>query len=131
MMKEFVIDTLIYIGIAVAYVVGGYVVKYISAKMKQIDNTIANENTSNIIKEAEKAIVSAVSYTSQTFVDALKASNMFDDAKQKEALNKALQKSLEMMSGTTISFIKNTYGDINSWITTKIEEVIKQNKKDK
>lgn len=130
-MKEFVIQALIYIGVALAYVVSGYLIKYISAKTVEIDNTVKNENASNIIKEAEKAIVSAVDYTSQTFVDALKEANAFDVEKQKEALDKALKKSLKMMSGTTIDFLKNTYGDVNEWITTRIEETIKQNKKDR
>lgn len=130
-MKEFVIQALIYIGVALAYVVSGYLIKYISAKTVEIDNTIKNENASNIIREAEKAIVSAVDYTSQTFVDALKEANAFDIEKQKEALDKALKKSLKMMSGTTIDFLKNTYGDVNEWITTRIEETIKQNKKDR
>lgn len=127
-MKDFVIQALIYIGVAVAYVASGYIIKYISAKTAEIDNKIANENASNILEEAEKAIVSAIDYTSQTFVDTLKEANAFDVEKQKEALDKALKKSLTMMSGTTIDFLKNTYGDINEWITTRIEETIKQNK---
>lgn len=127
-MNDFIFNVLTYIAIALFYVVSCYVVKYISAKVSEINATTKNENAKNILEEAEKAIADAVLYTSQTFVDSLKKENLFDADKQKEALNIALSKALKMMSGKSLEFIKATYGDINEWVIVKIEKYVKKSK---
>lgn len=127
-MNDFIFNVLTYIAIALFYVVSCYVVKYISAKVSEINATTKNENAKNILEEAEKAIADAVLYTSQTFVDSLKKENLFDADKQKEALNIALSKALKMMSEKSLEFIKATYGDINEWVIVKIEKYVKKSK---
>lgn len=128
-MKEIALEIVCGILAIVIPIVTRYVIKLISAKIDQIEETTTNENTRVIIEEAEKAISAAVSFTSQTFVEALKKENLFTKEKQKEALETALKKTLTMMSENTVEFINNTYGDVNEWIITKIEEAVKQDKK--
>lgn len=128
-MKEIALEIVCGILAVVIPIVTRYVIKLISAKINQIEENTTNENTRVIIEEAEKAISAAVSFTSQTFVEALKKENLFTKEKQKEALETALKKTLAMMSESTVEFINNTYGDVNEWIITKIEEAVEQNKK--
>ena len=128
-MKEIAVEIICGVLAVVIPIITTYAIKLITAKTAQIKDNTVNENTKIIIEEAEKAVASAVSYTSQTFVEALKKENIFDKEKQEEALNKALKKTLTMMSDTTVNFINSTYGNVNEWVITKIEETVKQNKK--
>lgn len=109
-------------------IVAAVVVRLLLAKTTQVKAEITNENARNIMDEAYEAISTAVIYTSQTFVDALKQSGSFDVDKQKEALNIAVEKTYEMLSDTAITFIDNTYGDIEEWVITNIEKEVNLNK---
>lgn len=130
-MKEVALEIVCGVLAVVIPIITRYVIKLITAKINQIEETTTNENAKVIIDEAEKAISAAVSYTSQTFVEALKKDNLFTKEKQKEALNTALKKTLTMMSENTVNFINNTYGDVNEWVITKIEEAVILEKKNK
>ena len=130
-MKEVALEIVCGVLAVVIPIITRYVIKLITAKINQIEETTTNENAKVIIDEAEKAISAAVSYTSQTFVEALKRDNLFTKEKQKEALNTALNKTLTMMSENTVNFINNTYGDVNEWVITKIEEAVILEKKNK
>lgn len=127
-MKDIMLNILIYVGVVLFYVVSAYVVKFISAKLKEISNKTENQSAKTIIEEACSAIETAVAFTSQTFVDSLKKENAFDLDKQKAALNIAFEKSLDMMSVTAVEFLNDTYGCANDWILTKIEETVLKNK---
>jgi hypothetical protein len=109
-------------------IVAAVAVRLLLAKTTQVKAETTNENARNIMDEAYKAISTAVIYTSQTFVDALKQSGSFDADKQKEALNIAVEKTYEMLSDTAITFIDNTYGDIEEWVITNIEKEVNLNK---
>ena len=128
-MKEIAIEIVCGILAIIIPIITKYIIKLIAVKTNQIEEVTTNENTRVIIEEAEKAISAAVSFTSQTFVEALKKENLFTKEKQKEALEKALKKTLTMMSENTVEFINNTYGNVNEWIITKIEEAVIQSKK--
>ena len=109
-------------------IVAAVLVKLLLAKTTQVKMETSNENVRNIMDEVYEAISTAVIYTSQVFVDALKKTGEFNVEKQKEALNIAVEKTYEMLSETAISFIDDTYGDIEEWIITNIEKEVNLNK---
>jgi len=109
-------------------IVAAVLVKLLLAKTTQVKVETSNENVRNIMDEVYEAISTAVIYTSQVFVDALKKTGEFNVEKQKEALNIAVEKTYEMLSETAISFIDDTYGDIEEWIITNIEKEVNLNK---
>lgn len=75
-----------------------------------------------------KVIQDSIDYVFQTYVDDLKKSNKFDTRSQKKALNKALNISLTFMKPKHKKFIIKNYGNLNKWIRTNIEVIIKKKK---
>ena len=77
---------------------------------------------------AAAAAADAVSMVSQTYVDALKAAGNFGEEAQKEALSRALAACLASLSQSAQEYISTTYGDINAYLTTKIEAEVRAQK---
>lgn len=90
---------------------------------------MANTNSTNkIVAEIAAAAADAVSMVSQTYVDALKAAGNFGEEAQKEALSRALAACLASLSQSAQEYISTTYGDINAYLTTKIEAEVRAQK---
>lgn len=80
------------------------------------------------ITEITEAVTDAVAATSQTYVDALKASGEFTVAAQKEAARKALAACIAHISPAAQAFIESAYGDLTEYLTTKIEAEVRNQK---
>ena len=80
---------------------GGYLVALLRRQTQQIEEELDNETASKYIDLATDAVEQAVTYTAQTFVDALKAEGAFTKEKQLEAFQKARDKVLEILGDTT------------------------------
>ena len=66
-----------------------YLVKYLKAKTEQTTTKINNELVRTYLQEATDAVLQAVTYTAQTYVDTLKKQGKFDEEAQKKAFNTA------------------------------------------
>ena len=73
---------------------GGYLVALLRRQTQQIEEELDNETASKYIDLATDAVEQAVTYTAQTFVDALKAEGAFTKEKQLEALQAQLRQTL-------------------------------------
>lgn len=102
---------------------GGYLVALLRRQTQQIEEELDNETASKYIDLATDAVEQAVTYTAQTFVDALKAEGAFTKEKQLEAFQKARDKVLEILGDTTVKALGEIYGDFDAWLDTKIEQV--------
>lgn len=80
------------------------------------------------IREIADAVEDAVSATSQTYVDALKAAGKFTAQAQKEAAQKALNACIASITPAATEFIESAYGDIKEYLTTKIEAEVRKQK---
>lgn len=80
------------------------------------------------IREIADAVEDAVSATSQTYVDALKAAGKFTTQAQKEAAQKALNACIASITPAATAFIESAYGDIKEYLTTKIEAEVRKQK---
>ncbi|WFF72659.1 hypothetical protein [Proteiniclasticum sp. QWL-01] len=78
------------------------------------------------LDEATQAVVEAIKYTAQTYVDYMKKQNAFDAVAQKEALLMAIQKAKLLMSANAMKTIEDVSGDADAWIRTMIEAKIKE-----
>lgn len=76
---------------------GGYLVALLRRQTQQIEKDLNSETASKYIELATAAVEQAVTYTAQTFVDALKADGAFTKEKQLEAFQKARDKVLEIL----------------------------------
>ena len=92
-MNEFLTTLLQAVIIAAVPVVAGYIVKGIKTLGQYLASRTENETAKVYLKEAALAISTAVSHTSQTYVDALKKSN------NREADIKAALEGLRKESG--------------------------------
>lgn len=127
-MKDFLLEFLYAVIAAALTVATPYLLALVSKKISEVKAKTDSSTSQAILGEVDAAIQSAVLYTSQTFVDALKKRNEFSEVKQKEALNIAFEKTMLSLSETAKKFLENTYDDVSSWLIVKIEEAVKLNK---
>lgn len=95
------------------------------AKLVQLINSkIKNNKAANFLSTATTIIINAVRSVFQTYVEALKKEDKFDEASQKLALLKARDIALNQMADDVKNYITSTYGDLDTWINTNIEATI-------
>ena len=95
------------------------------AKLLQLINSKINNNkAANFLSTATTIIINAVRSVFQTYVEALKKEDKFDEASQKLALLKARDIALNQMTDDVKNYITSTYGDLDTWINTNIEATI-------
>lgn len=105
---------------------GAYLVALIRRETGKLQQELDNEIANKYMEMAADAVTQAVTYTAQTFVDALKAEGAFTKEKQLEAFNKAKDKTLEILGDTAIAALGEIYGDFDAWLDTKIEQVCRE-----
>lgn len=111
-------------------IVGGArrLAEYLKNRQQNEDEHAQNEATSLLIDETERAITTAVSYTSQKFVDALKAANAFNADNQEEAARKALVLCKNLLSTAAQQFLIDEYGAIDIYLQARIEAEVRAQK---
>lgn len=105
---------------------GAYAVALLRRETAKIQKQIDNETASKYMDMAVDAVEQAVAFTAQTFVDALKSSGGFTKEKQREAFQKSKDKALEILGDTTVAALGEIYGDFDTWVETKIEQVCRE-----
>lgn len=127
-MKEFVFTLLQAVLSVVIPVATAYLVSFLKKKSAQAQTQIENDTAKHYLDEITNAVTTAVSATSQTYVDALKKDNAFTKEAQLEALNKAKDTALSILSPAAAQFVSEVYGDLNSFLVAKIEEAVRVQK---
>lgn len=127
-MQEFLSNLFIAVITAAVPVLTAFIVTLIR---KAAENAVADTEdvkAQGYITEIANAVSDAVSMTSQTYVDALKAAGNFTKEAQAEAAKKALTACIASISPAAQSFIEAAYGDIKEYLTTKIEAEVRKQK---
>lgn len=89
---------------------------------------VHNQFVQHCIQNAANAVFNAVSDVNQTYVDSLKESDKFDEAAQKRAFADALATAKKSLTTETILFIKETFGDVDAYLTPMIEAQVRSQK---
>lgn len=105
---------------------GAYLVALIRKGTAQLQQKVDNDTASKYMAMACEAVVQAVTYTAQTFVDTLKAEGAFTKEKQLEAFYKAKDMALKILGDTVVEALDAIYGDFDTWVNTKIEQVCRE-----
>lgn len=92
-----------------------------------IDKNIQGK-TADALKKGLDIITDSVNYVQQTYVDTLKKEDKFTKEAQEEALEAAKKRALELMNTDVQKAIEDSYGDLDSYVTTVIESTIFKNK---
>lgn len=105
-----------------------FIIKWINIKSDQIqknnDNTLANK----YIQMLTDTINSCVIATNQTYVESLKKQGKFDAEAQKQAFEQTTQAVLTILSQEAKDYLANIYGDLDKYISEKIEASVNINK---
>lgn len=114
--------------IPVLPVLTGYLIALLRKKTAEAKQKIENDAFDKYITIAEDAVCTSVSAISQTIVDTAKKSGQFTQTAREEAFNSAKEKALTIMGAATQTALKEAYGDLDSWIDSKIEYYVKATK---
>lgn len=106
----------------------GVLVCFLKPWFKRIVSTIPDSTVQRYFEEVTDAILDAINYVAQTYVDSLKADGVFDADSQKQALRKAVQAAKELMAKETREFMEMAYDDLDTVLEKMIEAAIKQQK---
>lgn len=123
-MKDFLLQLLQAVIIAVVPTVTVYLCSFLSKKKEEIRQSMTSETQKRLLDEAMEAVTTAVIKTNQTYVDTLKNNGAFSIENQKTAFKKSLQTAIEIMSQETKDFISAVYGDLDKWLSAKIEATV-------
>lgn len=102
-----------------------YLVKLIRKKNKELDEKVSKEVSRKYINMLADTITDCVVSTNQTYVDALKEANAFDKEAQKKAFELTYNKIMNVLTEEAKEYLTTIYGDLEIYITTKIESEVK------
>ena len=102
-----------------------YLVKLIRKKNKELDEKVSNNISRKYIDMLADTITNCVVSTNQTYVDALKEANAFDKEAQKKAFELTYNKIMNVLTEEAKEYLTAIYGDLEIYITTKIESEVK------
>lgn len=102
-----------------------YLVMFIRKKSKELEETTDNELYKKYIELLQDTIVRCVIATNQTYVEALKNKNAFDEEAQKEAFKITYEAVISILSDDAKVYLANVIGDLQLYITELIEAQVK------
>ena len=105
-----------------------YVVKIVNAKLEEVSANRTNELEKKYINMLNDTISDCVIATTQTYVESLKKQGSFDAEAQKEAFNQTYNSVMDILSEEAKKYLNEAIGDLNLYITQKIEAEVKINK---
>lgn len=101
---------------------------YISTKKDELKNKTDNELAKKYLDLLNDTIANCVIATNQTYVEALKKENAFTADAQKAAFEKTYQAVIATLSEEARKYLPEVVGDLQTYITQKIEASVNQNK---
>ena len=106
----------------------GYLIKFINKKSSELEETRTSEKEKKYIQMLNSTITDCVIATTQTYVESLKAQGKFDVEAQKVAFNMTYEAVIKLLTTEAEEYLKVAIGDLNLYITQRIESEVKLNK---
>ena len=126
---EFLQNLLYVIITAAVPVITTFICKYLQSLYEEHKNTVKNEKAQIVLGQVVEMIGSAVETTTNTYVKQLKAENIFDKEAQKKAFQKTYDTVKCQLTDEATAIIEEVYSDVETFLTTKIEQMVEQMKK--
>lgn len=105
-----------------------YFVKWVNAKSAEIKVNIDDAEMVKYVDMLNRTITECVIATNQTYVEALKQQGKFDAEAQKIAFQMTSKAVLDILSDDAKEYLSAAVGDLNIYITNKIEAEVNLNK---
>ena len=112
-------------------VLTAFFVKWVNAKSVEISTNIDDATLKKYMEMLTQTISDCVIATNQTYVESLKQQGKFDLDAQKEAFNLTKDAVLAILSEEAQTYLSTAVGDLNAYITKKIEAEVNLNKPEK
>lgn len=109
-------------------VLTAFFVKWVNAKNAEIQMNIEDTTLRKYMDMLTQTISDCVIATNQTYVDELKRQGKFDLEAQKIAFELTSSAVLEILSVEAQVYLSTAVGDLNAYITKKIEAEVNYNK---
>ena len=105
-----------------------FLVTYLKTATEELKNKNDNETYKKYIDLLSETITDCVIATNQTYVESLKEQGKFDEEAQKEAFSQTCQAVLSILNDDAKVYLSNIFGDLEEYITQKIEDEVNINK---
>lgn len=105
-----------------------YAIKWLNAKELETLNKVDNEVAHKYITMLFDTVRDCVSATTQTYVESLKKQGKFDIEAQKTAFRMSFDAVMATLTEDAKEYLTSIYGDLNVYITNKIEAEVKAQK---
>ena len=105
-----------------------FFVKWVNAKSAEIQTNIDDATLRKYMGMLTETIADCVVATNQTFVETLKAQGKFDEEAQKEAFRQTSVAVIQILSDDAKEYLSSAVGDLETYITKKIEAEVNLNK---
>lgn len=110
-------------------IITGFVCKWLASLYENNKIRIKNERANVILGQVTDMIIAAVETTTSTYVKELKANNLFTKELHKEAFKKTFDTVKKQLTEESTEIITAIYGDIDEYLTNKIEQLVEETKK--
>lgn len=107
---------------------GGFAIAFFNAKTKELKAKTDSEMAHKYLEMLNTTISNAVLATTQTYVEALKNKNAFDEEAQKTAFEKTYTAVFEVLNEEAVLYLQSLIGDLNTYVTNQIEASVKSYK---
>lgn len=116
------------VGIPLLTALTGVAVKWINTKANEIKAKTDNAYAQKYISMLNDTITTAVIAVNQTYVDSLKDKDDFNEEAQMEAFTRVYDTVMNSLTEESYNYLNEAIGDIEQYVTNKIEEAVKINK---
>lgn len=105
-----------------------FFIKWVKTKMDEIIAKKENETEKKYLTMLNDTITDCVIATTQTYVDSLKKQGAFDIEAQKTAFMMTYDAIVALLTNEAKEYLNAVVGDLDLYITQKIEAAVKINK---
>lgn len=128
MMNEFIAALLQAVLIAAVPVCAAIIGNGIKALADYLGQKSESDEAKRFLVAVADAVSTAVTYTSQTYVDALKKSGEFTKENQEWALKVAIAKAKTLLTEEAIKYLEGAYGSLERYLEGRIEAEVRNQK---
>ena len=105
-----------------------FLISWINSKKEALKQQTNSETIRKYIDMLDSTITDCVIAMNQTYVNSLKLQGKFDTEAQKKAITDVYNKVIAILGQDAIEYLNSAIGDLNEYITSKIEKEVSSNK---
>ena len=127
-MNDFLTTLLQAVLVAAVPVCAAFIGKGIKALADYLGRKSESDVAKRFLDAVADAVSTAVTYTSQVYVDKLKETGQFTKENQQEALGLAVAQAKNLLTAEATAFLESAYGDLNEYLKSRIEAEVRKQK---